>query len=107
MDTYPLDQDELLDRLRPLKRWLRKWGTSLGLLALTAITSAHTFGGYDCTNDCAPYAAGYNWALEHRVQTLTDCQPIQAADIKMGCYTYIGDPYRGSVQDDQGYDIDQ
>ncbi len=107
MDSYFLDADELLDRLRFLKRWLRKWGASIGLLALTATTAVHTFGGYPCDNDCAPYATGYSWAVVHQVKTLTDCQSIQPEDVRLGCFTYLGDPYRGSTQDDQGFDIDQ
>lgn len=76
------------------------------LLALTLSPSLHTFGGYDCANDCARLAAGYSWAVEHGVLLLGTCVN-KDRDFQNGCMTYLADPFRGSVQDDQGSDIDQ
>lgn len=80
------------------------------ILALTTATFplSHSFGGYDCQNDCAMLAAGYSWAAEHGVLLLGTCAGIKNnSDFQNGCFTYLGDPFRGSTQDDQGLDIDQ
>lgn len=76
------------------------------LFTTTAALTLHTFGGYNCNNDCAELAAGYAWAEEHSIKTLSGCLDI-SEDFRNGCFTYLGDPKRGSAVDDQGADIDQ
>lgn len=79
---------------------------SLILALSTATFAVPTFGGYDCHNDCAYLAAGYAWAQAHEVQLIGTCIN-KNQDFQNGCLTYLADPFRGSVQDDQGGDIDQ
>ena len=67
--------------------------------------SAKTFGGYDCSDNCADHRAGFDWAAENIVTDEADCGP-NLSSFAEGCKVFAQNPARGSDTDDQGNPIE-
>jgi hypothetical protein len=98
-------------RLRRIFPWFIS-----GLAALSALFSVasatpaaaqdRTFGGYECTDDCAGHKAGYDWAEANGITDPNDCTMGNSQSFYEGCVVYTEDPSRVSDEDDDGEPID-
>ncbi len=68
-------------------------------------TSARTFGGYECTDDCVGHAAGFRWAEENEITEADECPEKSSKAFYEGCLAYVDDPERGADRDDDGEPI--
>ena len=55
-------------------------------------TGSQTFGGYECTEDCAGHNAGYEWAENNDISDIDDCGGKSQSFIE-GCWVYVEDNY--------------
>jgi hypothetical protein len=81
------------------------------LLSSTLSAQSREFGGYVCTDDCSGHKAGYEWAEENNVSSVSQCTWIikrwpKRTSFYEGCLVYVDDPYRGADEDDDGDEID-
>jgi hypothetical protein len=65
-----------------------------------------SFGGYECTDDCAGHAAGYQWAGKKQITESSECPLGNSDSFYEGCFAYMEDRYRRADQDDEGKPID-
>jgi len=59
------------------------------------------FGGYECTDGCVSHAAGYVWAERNHITKESACRGKSNAFVE-GCRVYVGDPYHGASENDDG-----
>jgi hypothetical protein len=79
------------------------------VLAWSGPASAHdrTFGGYECSDDCAGHAAGYRWAEKKQITESSECPLGDSYSFLEGCLAYTENPDRGAEQDDEGNPIEE
>ncbi|KPN91600.1 hypothetical protein [Pseudomonas nunensis] len=82
--------------------------STLALLASvvsSAIASAATFDGYECTEDCSGHQAGYDWAEQNDIDDEDSCDtPSQS--FNEGCQSFVegGSGIASSDDDDDEED---
>ncbi|MDR9808224.1 hypothetical protein [Rhizobium hidalgonense] len=78
------------------------------LLISSAVTpsSAQSFGGNSCVDNCEGHRAGYEWAEGNDIQSADDCSG-NSSSFEEGCRTYTEDPDRGAEYDDDGNEIEE
>jgi hypothetical protein len=74
-------------------------------------STAQTFGGDECTDDCSGHKAGYEWAEKRNITDPSTCESIlsrspNSTSFSEGCKTFTEDPSRGADEDDDGKEID-
>lgn len=68
----------------------------------SAIASADTFDGYECTDDCSGHQAGYDWAEQNDTDNEDSCDtPSQS--FNEGCLSFVegGSGIASSDDDDE------
>jgi len=76
----------------------------------SSAATTHTFGGYECTDNCSGHKAGYKWAEAKGVSDEEQCEGIlvtapNRTSFYQGCKVYVEDPSRGADEDDDGDEI--
>lgn len=55
---------------------------------LPAQTSADSFNGYECIEDCSGHEAGYEWAEKNEIEDEDDCD-TPSNSFTEGCISYL------------------
>jgi len=71
----------------------------------SAQAASQTFGGLDCTIDCAAHSAGYLWAETRGITDPNFCPAAAYEDFHDGCLVYTGNPFRGAEFTDDALPI--
>ena len=78
----------------------------LGSIALgQQATSARTFGGYICRDQCDIHAAGYSWAQARGIEDQRQCPQSISPSFREGCMAYLQNPERDPDEDDEWHPV--
>lgn len=65
---------------------------------------AKTFHGYPCTQDCSGHKAGYNWAKQHSIDEVDNCnkagETSNSPSFAEGCRAYVEENQETTDDDD-------
>jgi hypothetical protein len=90
--------------------WLIVFLAGLGYLAARSSTPDSTTTrdsstvGYPCTQDCSGHRAGYNWAKQHSIDEVDNCnkagETSNSPSFAEGCRAYVEENQETTDDDD-------
>lgn len=75
------------------------------VVATSAQSANHRFGGLDCESECAEHAAGYIWAKSRGILDPNFCPAPAFEGFHEGCLVYSSNPFRDAEFTDDRHPI--